>query len=111
MKKFKIPYLNLLPVIIISFILLKLIFVADISFSAVFDFLYSCIAYFVWGVVIAYFFNPAMKFFDKLIASKKDSQKTRKLKRAGVIAFIYLMFIGIITTNFISVSIAEILLS
>ena len=97
MKKFKIPYLNLLPIIVISFILLKLIFVADISFSAVFGFLYSCIAYFVWGIVIAYFFNPAMKFFDKLIASKKDSKKVRKIKRAGVIAFIYLMFIGIIT--------------
>ncbi len=97
MKKLKVPYLNLLPLILISFLLLKLIFEADISFGAVFSFAYSCIAYFVWGIIIAYLFNPLMMFFDKLIASKKDTQKVRKLKRVGVIAFIYLMLIGIIT--------------
>lgn len=97
MKKLKFPHLNLLPLIVLSFILLKLIFEADISFSAVFSFIYSCIAYFVWGIVIAYLFNPLMVFFDKLIASKKDSPKMKKIKRGGVIAFLYLMFIGVIT--------------
>lgn len=97
MKKFKFEHLNLLPLIIISFIVLKLIFETNISFSGVLGFLYSCVAYFVWGIIIAYLFNPLMVFFDKLIASKKDTPKVKKIKRGGVIAFLYLMLIGIIS--------------
>lgn len=83
--------------IIISFVILKLIFEANISFSAAFQFAYSCIAYFVWGFVIAYLFNPLMGFFEKLITSKKDTPKIKTIKRGGVIAFLYLMLAGIIT--------------
>jgi len=103
MRKFRIKHLHLLPVIILSFLIFKLITEANISFKALFSFLYSCSAYLIWGAVIAYLFNPIMVFFDKLIASKKDNEKAKKIKRIGVIAFIYTTFLGLITLFVVAV--------
>ncbi len=97
MKKLKIPYLNLLPVLLIAFVMFKLVDNTQLSFSGVFSLVYACIAYFVTGFVVAYLLNPAMNFFENLIRSQRDSETARKLKRAGVIAFLYLMLIGIVT--------------
>ncbi|MBR5235885.1 MAG: AI-2E family transporter [Clostridia bacterium] len=97
MKKIKIPYLNVLPVLFIAFLLFKLVNNTELSFGGVFQTLYSCIAYFVSGFVVAYLLNPAMNFFEKLIASTKDSAQTRNIKRTGVIAFLYLLLIGCVT--------------
>lgn len=93
--KNKIKHLSLLPIIIISFLIFKLISEADISLKSILSFLYSCFSYFLWGALIAYLFNPLMIFLDKLIASKKDSVKTKKAKRICVITFIYTMFSGL----------------
>ncbi|MBQ9914806.1 MAG: hypothetical protein IJO50_01550, partial [Clostridia bacterium] len=97
MKKLKIPYLNLLPVLVIAFFLYKLVDNTELSIGGVLSVLYGCIAYFVSGFFVAYLLNPAMKFFEKLIRSEKDSKTVQKTKRAGVIAFLYLLFAGIIT--------------
>lgn len=103
MKKFKIPYLNVLPVLFISFLLFKLINNTEISIGGVFQTLYGCIAYFVSGFVIAYLMNPAMCFCERLIQSQKDTERAHSLKRGGVIAFLYLLFIGIITIFVVAV--------
>lgn len=103
MEKFRVKYLTLLPVIIVSFLIFKLITESGITFSGIFSFLYSCFAYFIWGGVIAYLFNPLVVFFDKLIASKKDSAKMKKLKRIFVLGFIYLLFSGLLTLFFVAI--------
>lgn len=103
MKKFQIKYLNFLPVIIISFLVFKLITESSITFPRIFSFIYSCFAYFLWGGAIAYLFNPLTVFFDKLIASKKDTEKIKKAKRIFVITFLYLSFIGLITLFIVAI--------
>ncbi|MBE7022287.1 MAG: AI-2E family transporter, partial [Ruminococcaceae bacterium] len=103
MKKFKIPYINVLPVLIIAAFLVKLIFTTELSFGGIFRMLYDCIAYFVWGFILAYLLNPAMKFFENLISSQKDTASMRHLKRGGIIAFLYLLFIGAVTIFVVAV--------
>ncbi|MBQ4515968.1 MAG: AI-2E family transporter [Clostridia bacterium] len=102
-KKLRIPYLGLLPIILISAFLIKLMLVADVSLTSILGVVYSCIAYFVWGFVYAYLLNPAMVFFERLISSKKDSPKVKKYKRAGVIAFLYLLIAGLITLFIVAI--------
>ena len=53
-KKLKIPYLNIIPVALVLFVLFKIVNNADISFGGIRNLLYSCVAYFVWG----FFLNP-----------------------------------------------------
>lgn len=103
MKKFKIPYLNILPVFIIAVFAVKLIFTTKLSFGGIFALLYDCVAYFVWGFILAYLLNPALRFFENLIHSKKDSPAVKKLKRGGLIAFLYLLFAGIVTIFIVAV--------
>ncbi len=95
--KWKIPYLRLIPVLLIAFVLYKLVSTMNISLAGIWDTIYSCIAYFVWGFVIAYLLNPAMVYFEKLIASTKDSARVKMIKRGGIIAFLYLLVAGLIT--------------
>ncbi len=103
MKKWKIPYIQALPVLIIAFFIFKLIYEAELSFDSVLSAIYSCIAYFVSGFIVAYLLNPALKFFENLIQSKKDTEKMKKLKRGGVIAFLYLLLAGILTIFVVAV--------
>ena len=103
MKKFKIPYLNILPVLLIAFLLFKLVNNTELSIGGVLQTVYGCIACFVSGFVIAYLMNPAMCFFERLIQSKKDTARVQKCKRGGVIAFLYLLFIGIITVFVVAI--------
>lgn len=102
-KKYKIPYLGVIPVILISAILLKLIFTTEISLQGVFSTIYSCIAYFVWGFAFAYLLNPAVHFFEQLIVSGKDSLRCKRGKRALVIAFLYLLITGLITIFIVAI--------
>lgn len=96
-KKWKIPYLGTLPVVLIAAVLIKLVFTTNISVTGILSTLYSCVAYFVWGFVFAYLLNPAMAFFERLISSSKDSLRAARYKRAGIIAFLYLLIAGLIT--------------
>jgi len=103
MKKIKIPYLNLLPVLLIAFVLFKLVDTAELSVSGLFRIASDAATSFVFGLVVAYLLNPAMVFFEKLIGSSKDSEKTRRIKRGGIIAFLYLMLLGLLTIFVVSV--------
>ncbi len=96
MKNWKIRYLNVLPILLIAFLLCKLIFTTDISLSGVFSTLYSCVAYFIYGLVIAYFLNPLLVFIEKKTANKHDTEKVKMVKRGVSIAAIYLLVIGFI---------------
>lgn len=83
--------------LVIAFLLCKLIFTTNISFSGIFSMLYSCIAYFVYGLVIAYFLNPPLVYIEGMLVKKTDSEKTRNIKRAISIAVIYILVIGFIS--------------
>ncbi len=103
MKKIKIPYLNLLPVLVIAFVLFKLIDTMNVSVNYLFEILSDALSSFVIGFVVAYLLNPAMNYFEKLIGSQKDSEKVCRIKRAGVITFLFLMMIGLITVFVVSI--------
>ncbi|MBQ2696547.1 MAG: AI-2E family transporter [Clostridia bacterium] len=103
MKKFKIPYLNLIPILLIAFLLFKLVNNTQLSITGIVKLVYGCIAYFVTGFALAYLLNPALNFFENLIRSKHDSSKAKAIKRAGVILFIYLLLIGLVTVFVIAV--------
>lgn len=102
-KKFKIPHLSLIPVAVILFILFKIINNTDISYRGIIEAAYSCIAYFIWGFAFAYILNPPMKFFEKMIYSTRDSKTVRLAKRGGIIAFLYLLFFGMLTLFVVAV--------
>lgn len=81
----KIPHINLIPIIIITFLLYRL--VNNIEYiGALFHRISSLLIYFIWGFVIAYLLNPLMVYIEK---------KT-KMKRVYSISVIYTVLIGII---------------
>ena len=94
MRNWKIRYLNILPVLVIAFLLCKLIFTTNISFSGMFATFYSCIAYFVYGLAFAYFLNPFLVFIERKLVKPKDSEKCKKVKRGISIAALYALVIG-----------------
>ena len=97
MKNWKIRYLNVLPVLVIAFLLCKLIFTTNISLSSLFSMLYSCIAYFVYGLAFVYFLNPLLVFIERNIVKKTDNQKKKNIKRGISIAVIYAVVLGFIS--------------
>jgi len=97
LKNWKIRYLNVLPVLVIAFLLCKLIFTTNISLSSLFSMLYSCIAYFVYGLAFAYFLNPLLVFIERNIVKKTDNQKKKNIKRGISIAVIYAVVLGFIS--------------
>lgn len=97
MKNWKIRYLDLIPILIIAFFLCKLIFTTDISLSGMFDTIYSCVAYFVYGLIIAYFLNPLLSIAERRVIKKSDSETTKRVKRGITIAVLYLAVVGFIS--------------
>lgn len=97
MKNWKIRYLDFIPILIIAFFLCKLIFTTDISLSGMFDTIYSCVAYFVYGLIIAYFLNPLLSVALRRIVKKSDSETTKRVKRGIAIAVLYLAVVGFIS--------------
>lgn len=89
--------MEVLPVLIIAILLCKLIFSINISFSGVLSTLYSCVAYFVYGLVFAYFLNPILVFIERYIVKETDSRKGKNVKRGLSIAFIYILLLGFIS--------------
>lgn len=102
-KKMKIPYLGLLPVVFLAAVIIKLVFAAEISFQGVLSTLYDCVAYFIWGFAFAYLLNPAMGFFERLVSSQKDKTSGKRRKRAAIIAFLYLLILGLLTIFVVAV--------
>lgn len=92
-KNRKIPYLNLLPVIIISMLLYKFINNVD-SLMAGVDSFFSLISYFIWGFAIAYLLNPAVVGLEKRF----------KIKRLLSIIIVYTLVLTAITFAIIFIS-------
>ena len=97
MKKWKIKYLDFIPILIIAFFLCKIVFTTDISFSGIIETVYSCIAYFIYGLVFAYFLNPLLSALEKRMITRKDTEKIKKVKRGISIAVLYLAVLGFIS--------------
>ncbi|MBU3112159.1 AI-2E family transporter [Clostridium lacusfryxellense] len=81
----KIPYIEFVPIIIITFLLYKIVVNLENIYSMFLNF-FSLLSYFIWGFIIAYLLNPLMVYIEKEI----------KLKRIYSISIIYTLFIGII---------------
>ena len=93
----KIPYIELIPIIIITFLLYRIVNNVE-NIGSILHKIFSLLTYFIWGFVIAYLLNPLMVFIEK---------KT-KMKRIYSISIIYTILVGIIlliitlvTPNFI----------
>ncbi len=97
MKNWKIRYLNVLPVLVIAFLLCKLIFTTNISMSGILSSIYSCVAYFVYGLIISYFLNPLLVMIERNIVKETDNAHTKVVKRRVSILVIYLLVIAFLT--------------
>ena len=81
----KIPYIQLIPIIIITFILFRIVNNIE-NIGSIFNKISSLLTYFIWGFIIAYLLNPLMVYIEK----------ETKLKRIYSISIIYSLFIGLI---------------
>jgi len=81
----KIPYIQLVPIIIITLLLYRIVNNIE-HIGSLFKKVYSLLSYFIWGFVIAYLINPFMLYIEK---------KT-KIKRIYSISIIYTLFVGFI---------------
>ena len=81
----KIPYIELVPIIIITFLLYRLINNIE-NVGSILHKIFTLMSYFIWGFVIAYLLNPLMVYVEK----------KAKLKRIFSISIIYTLFVGII---------------
>ena len=95
--------MEVLPVLVIAFLLCKLIFTTNISFDGLLTTLYSCVAYFVYGLAFAYFLNPLLVFIEKRFVKKTDSQNAKHVKRGVSIAAVYLVVIGFISIFIVNI--------
>lgn len=84
----KIPYIELLPIIIITIIAFKIITSIG-SFTLALGKIFSIFSYFVWGFCIAYLLNPLMVYMERKL----------KLKRVLSLCIIYFIFIGLVTLS------------
>jgi len=81
----KIPYIELVPIIIITFLLYRIVNNIE-NVGSIIHKVFSLLTYFIWGFVIAYLLNPLMVYIEK---------KT-KIKRICSIGIIYTIFVGLI---------------
>lgn len=89
----KIPYFELIPIIIISIIMFKVInSIEDVTFLI--GTLISFLSYFLWGWLIAFFVNPAMVYLEKKL----------KTNRILSIIIVYALFIGTIVLTITLIS-------
>jgi len=81
----KIPYIQFVPIILITFFLYRIVNNVE-SIGSILNKISSLLSYFIWGFVIAYLLNPLMVYIEK---------KT-KIKRIYSISIIYTVFVGMI---------------
>ena len=103
MKKFRLKHMDLIPILLVGFLLFKLVFSTNMSIASAIDALYSCVSYFIYGWVIAYFLNPLVARLEKRIVREKDSEKRRSTKRSIIIATVFLVVVGLITVFFVNI--------
>lgn len=82
----KIPYLRLVPILLIAFILYKLVDNFGILLVGLRFFL-SVFSYLIWAFAIAYLFNPLMVILESRL----------KLKRTFSLLIVYLVLISAVT--------------
>lgn len=92
-KNKKIPHLDLVPILIIAFLLFKAINNIEVL-AAAFWFLIEILNPFFWAFGIAYILNPLMVHIERRF----------KLKRALSILIVYMVVIGLITLTVTIVS-------
>ena len=103
MKKIRLKHMDLIPILLVAFLLFKLVFSTNMSISAAVDAVYSCISYFIYGLVIAYFLNPLVSKIEKRVVKESDSEKKRGTIRTITITAVFFVVIGIITVFFVSI--------
>ena len=81
----KIPYIRLIPIIIITLFLYRIINNIE-NIGSIVQKISSLLSYFIWGFVIAYLINPLMVYIEK----------ETKIKRIFSISLIYTLLIGLI---------------
>ena len=81
----KIPYIKLIPMILITFLLFRLINNIE-NIGSIVHKTSSLLSFFIWGFAIAYLLNPLMAYIEK----------RTKIKRIYSISIIYTVLIGII---------------
>ena len=101
MKKFRLKHMDLIPILIVGFLLLKLVLSANMSLASTFDTVYSCVSYFIYGWIIAYFLNPLVSGIEKRVVKEGTSEKKRNTARSLIIAAVFLLAIGLITVFFV----------
>jgi predicted PurR-regulated permease PerM len=79
----KIPYIKLVPIIIITFLLYRIVNNIE-NIGSILHQIFSLLSYFIWGFVIAYLLNPLMVYIEK----------ETKMKRVYSISIIYTIFVG-----------------
>ncbi|WP_298840538.1 AI-2E family transporter [Clostridium sp.] len=81
----KIPYIEFVPIIIITFLLYRIVNNIE-NVGSILHKIFSLMSYFIWGFVIAYLLNPLMVYLETKV----------KIKRLYSIFIIYTLLIGII---------------
>jgi predicted PurR-regulated permease PerM len=85
LRKLKIRHISLLPILLISFILFKLVNNTEILVGA-FKYVVSILSYIIWGFGIAYMLNPLMVYLEARL----------KLQRISSMLAVYTLFLGCI---------------
>lgn len=86
MKDKKILHLELIPILLIAFILYRIVNNFELVSDAL-NYLFSILSYFIWGFSIAYFLNPLMVYLEKQFS----------LKRIWSMLIVYSLLIGVIS--------------
>ena len=103
MKKFRLKHMDFIPILLVAFLLFKLVFSTNMSIAATIDALYSCVSYFIYGWVIAYFLNPLVTKIEKRVVKESAPAKKRATLRGIIIAAVFLVVLGLITVFFVSI--------
>lgn len=80
----KIPYIEFVPIIIITFLLYRIVNNIE-NVGSILHKTSSLLSYFIWGFVIAYLLNPLMVYIERKV----------KIKRIYSIIIIYTLIVGI----------------
>jgi len=89
MKKFKIPYIEFLPIMVIGLILFKMVDRVDDLMGLLVSILVILQPFF-WGLGIAYALNPLVNFFERKL----------RVKRIIGILMSYVIVLGVVVTIF-----------
>lgn len=84
MKYYKIPYINLVPIVFISFILYRVVNNIE-NVGGLMSKFFGLMSYFIWGFAFAYLLNPLMMYFEERF----------KMKRMLALIVIYTILIGV----------------